>query len=79
MNLAQRLDRIAKDTSLPDAETVRLTLAQVEAAIAGVAAGLSDEVKENMEPWWDRCYLLATRDPLLAKMYASMTPDDLAL
>jgi hypothetical protein len=79
MTLAQRVDRIAKDASLPDPETVRRTIEQVDAAIADVAVGLSDEVKENMEPWWDRCYLLATRDPLLAKMYASMTPDDLAL
>lgn len=79
MNLSQRLDRLAKDASLPDAETVRQTIEQVDAAIANVSVGLSEEALERMEAWWDRCYLLAARDPLLAKMFASMTPDDLAL
>ena len=79
MNLHSRLDRIAKHTSLPDAETVRLTIEQIDASIADVATGLSDDVRGHMEPWWDHCYQLAARDPLLAKLYASMTPDDLAL
>lgn len=78
MTLTKRLDRIAKDTSLPDAETIRSASGKVEASIANVAADMSDD-DDSMTRWWNWCRELVSRDPVLATLYAGFTWDDLAL
>lgn len=79
MTLNHRPDRIATGASLPDVETIRLALEQVEASIAQIAAAMPEGEEGSMDRWWDWCRELATRDPLLAKLYAGMTAGDLAL
>lgn len=78
MTLAQRLDRLSTAGGLPDAETIRATLEQVEASIAVIAADMPED-DTSMNRWWNWCRELATRDPMLATLYAGFTWDDLAL
>lgn len=78
MTLAQRLDRLSTAGGLPDAEAIRGTLEQVEASIAVIAADMPED-DTSMSRWWNWCRELAARDPLLAKLYAGMSADDLAL
>lgn len=78
MTLAKRLDRVAAG-SFPNAEVVRQAREQVEASIATIAATVTPEDRMEMGRWWTTCRELCERDPLLATVYAAMTPEDLAL